>query len=340
MPATSATATSWSPRSATSATFRTAPRTFRPPSKKEPWARLGVNVEDEFQPLYVVDPDKKKKVDELKRELKSSTELILATDEDREGEAIAWHLLEVLKPKVPVKRMVFHEITREAIERALGETREIDDRLVDAQETRTDPRPALRLRGVARALEEGDATPLGRARPVGRDAPRGRARARADAVRRCHLLGHRRDVRARRVRGEARRGRRPAGGAGTRLRRGRPAQVGHPGARRGGGARARSCARRRLVRGALGRGEAVPAQPGGPVHDLDAATGGEPQAPVLVADDDARRPAAVRERIHHLHAHRLDDAVGVGADGRPQAGGEAVRAGVRPRGTAPATGAR
>ena len=104
--------------------------------KKEPWARLGVNVEDEFQPLYVVDPDKKKKVEELKRELKSATELLLATDEDREGEAIAWHLLEVLKPKVPVKRMVFHEITRDAIQRALGETREIDADLVDAQETR------------------------------------------------------------------------------------------------------------------------------------------------------------------------------------------------------------
>ena len=104
--------------------------------KKEPWSRLGVNVDDKFQPLYVVDPDKKKKVDELKRELKSATELLLATDEDREGEAIAWHLLEVLKPSVPVKRMVFHEITREAIERALGETRAIDERLVDAQETR------------------------------------------------------------------------------------------------------------------------------------------------------------------------------------------------------------
>ncbi len=188
-----------------------------------------------------------------------------------------------------------------------------------------DPRPALRLRGVARPLEEGDATALGRTRPVGRDAPRGGARARADAVRRCHLLGHRGDVRARCVRGEARRGRRPAGGAGTRLRRGRPTQVGHPGARRGCGARARNCARRRLVRGALGRGEAVPAQPRSPVHDVDAATGSEPQAPVLVADDDARRPAAVRERIHHLHAHRLDDVVGVGADGRAQAGGEAVR---------------
>jgi DNA topoisomerase I len=104
--------------------------------KKQPWARLGVNVEDDFQPLYVVDPDKRKKVDDLKRELKNASELLLATDEDREGEAIAWHLLEVLKPKVPVKRMVFHEITRDAIQRALGQTRDIDDRLVDAQETR------------------------------------------------------------------------------------------------------------------------------------------------------------------------------------------------------------
>jgi DNA topoisomerase-1 len=104
--------------------------------KKEPWARLGVNVDEGFEPLYVVDPDKKRKVDELKRELKNADELLLATDEDREGEAIAWHLLEVLKPKVPVRRMVFHEITRDAIQKALGETREIDERLVDAQETR------------------------------------------------------------------------------------------------------------------------------------------------------------------------------------------------------------
>ena len=104
--------------------------------KKEAWARLGVDVEHDFEPLYVVDPDKKKKVSELKKLLADADELLLATDEDREGEAIAWHLLEVLKPKVPVRRMVFHEITREAIERALGETREIDERLVDAQETR------------------------------------------------------------------------------------------------------------------------------------------------------------------------------------------------------------
>jgi DNA topoisomerase-1 len=104
--------------------------------KKEKWARLGVDVEHDFQPLYIVDPDKKKKVGELKKLLAGAAELLLATDEDREGEAIAWHLLEVLKPKVPVKRMVFHEITREAINRALEETRTIDERLVDAQETR------------------------------------------------------------------------------------------------------------------------------------------------------------------------------------------------------------
>jgi DNA topoisomerase-1 len=104
--------------------------------KKEKWARLGVNVEDEFRPLYIIDPDKKKRVSELKKLLKNADELLLATDEDREGEAIAWHLLEVLKPTVPVRRMVFHEITKDAINRALGETREIDDRLVDAQETR------------------------------------------------------------------------------------------------------------------------------------------------------------------------------------------------------------
>src|ERR1700704_6270067 len=104
--------------------------------KKEPWARLGVNVEHEFEPLSIVDPDKKKKVSELKKLLAGSDELLLATDEDREGEAIAWHLQQVLKPKVPVRRMVFHEITRDAIQRALGETRDVDQRLVDAQETR------------------------------------------------------------------------------------------------------------------------------------------------------------------------------------------------------------
>ncbi len=104
--------------------------------KGQPWARLGVDVERGFEPLYVVDSDKKKKVAELRKKLAGADELLLATDEDREGEAIAWHLLEVLKPKVPVRRMVFHEITRDAIERALEQPRDVDERLVDAQESR------------------------------------------------------------------------------------------------------------------------------------------------------------------------------------------------------------
>ncbi|WP_031939868.1 type I DNA topoisomerase [Prescottella defluvii] len=104
--------------------------------KGEPWARLGVNVDHDFEPLYVVSPEKKSKVTELKSLLKDADELYLATDPDREGEAIAWHLLETLKPKIPVRRMVFHEITEPAIRAAAEDTRDLDNDLVDAQETR------------------------------------------------------------------------------------------------------------------------------------------------------------------------------------------------------------
>ncbi|MGB3827494.1 MAG: type I DNA topoisomerase [Ornithinimicrobium sp.] len=112
------------------------PSELPPEMKKGPYGRFAINVDEGFDPYYVVDGDKKKKVAELKRALKNADELLLATDEDREGEAIAWHLLEVLKPKVPVKRMVFHEITKEAIQRAVNETRDVDIQMVDAQETR------------------------------------------------------------------------------------------------------------------------------------------------------------------------------------------------------------
>ena len=104
--------------------------------KKEKWAQIGVNTEADFEPLYIVPTDKKKVVKTLKDALKGADELILATDEDREGESISWHLLQVLKPKVPTKRMVFHEITKEAIQDALTNCRTIDDKLVHAQETR------------------------------------------------------------------------------------------------------------------------------------------------------------------------------------------------------------
>jgi DNA topoisomerase-1 len=112
------------------------PRELPQDMKKGPFGKFAVDVDNGFEPYYVVDADKKKKVAELKRMLKDASELYLATDEDREGEAIAWHLLEALKPRIPVKRMVFNEITREAIQRAVVNTRELDTRLVDAQETR------------------------------------------------------------------------------------------------------------------------------------------------------------------------------------------------------------
>ncbi|NJL70999.1 MAG: toprim domain-containing protein, partial [Candidatus Competibacteraceae bacterium] len=107
-----------------------------PAVKGEGWAKIGVNVGADFEPLYIVPKDKKKIVKELKEALKQADELVLATDEDREGESISWHLLQVLQPKIPIKRMVFHEITEEAIREALSNCRSVDERLVRAQETR------------------------------------------------------------------------------------------------------------------------------------------------------------------------------------------------------------
>ena len=104
--------------------------------KKEKWSRLGINVNKDFEPIYVIPSNKKKKVTELKKLVKEATDLLLATDEDREGESISWHLLNVLKPKIPVKRLVFHEITKKAINDSLSNARTIDDNLVKAQETR------------------------------------------------------------------------------------------------------------------------------------------------------------------------------------------------------------
>lgn len=104
--------------------------------KKEKWARFGVNIDSEFEPVYIIPPDKKKRVDALKKEMKKADTLLLATDEDREGESISWHLLEILKPTIPVKRIVFHEITPEAIQEALDNARDINLELVRAQESR------------------------------------------------------------------------------------------------------------------------------------------------------------------------------------------------------------
>ena len=133
--------------------------------KGEGWARLGVDVDNGFKPLYVVAPEKKSVVARLKSLLKGASEVYLATDEDREGESIAWHLTEVLSPRVPVKRMVFHEITAGAIaarRRGLARARPPPGRCPGGP---PHPRPALRLRGVPGLVEEGDAPPLGRPGP-------------------------------------------------------------------------------------------------------------------------------------------------------------------------------
>ncbi len=297
-----------------------------PKEMRAKYGTMGVAIDDDFEPYYIVDPDKKRIVTELRRKLKDADELLLATDEDREGEAIAWHLLEELKPKVPVRRMVFHEITREAIQRALGETREVDKRLVDAQETRRildrlygyEVSPVL-WKKVMQGLSAGRVQSVAVRLVVERERER-RAFVSASY---WDLEGR---LRSRLVRGAARRRRRQARGPGSRLRPGRNApDCGHGRARRAGGARPRRRARRCDLHRSLGRREAVHAPPGGAVHDLDAAAGGEPQAPLLGADDDAGRPAAVRQRLHHLHAHRLDDAVGVGAGRRAQTGRRALR---------------
>src|SRR5436305_4785576 len=107
-----------------------------PTDQKHLWKTHAIDVENDFEPVYVVNKDKKQQVTRLRNALKDADELLLATDEDREGEAIAWHLVEVLQPKVPVRRMVFHEITPSAIREAIEHPREIDSQLVDAQETR------------------------------------------------------------------------------------------------------------------------------------------------------------------------------------------------------------
>ncbi len=104
--------------------------------KGESWARLGVDTDNDFEPLYVISPDRRQQVTKLKALVKDADAVLLATDEDREGEAIAWHLVQTLDPKVPVHRMVFHEITPQAIAAAVASPREIDAGLVDAQETR------------------------------------------------------------------------------------------------------------------------------------------------------------------------------------------------------------
>ena len=311
--------------------------------RKQPWAKLAVDVDHDFKPYYVVHASKTKTIAELKKALKDADELLLATDEDREGEAISWHLLEVLRPKVPVQRMVFNEITPEAIREAVAHPRDLDMNLVEAQETR---RIVDRLYGfpVSQVLwmkiGQG-AKSAGRVQSVAVRLVVDRERERiafrsADywdivgvfapgLVRRQAHVGRRR-ARASRAATSTSRAR----------SRSRPSslldEARAPGPRRRpGGSR---------VHGALGRPEARPAAAEGAVHHVDAAAGGV-QPPALGRPaHDARGAVAVRERLHHLHAHRLGEPVGAGRQRGPQPGPRAVRRRVRARRARGATRAR
>ena len=260
-------------------------------------------------------PEKKKIISELKKQLADADELLLATDEDREGEAIAWHLVQVLKPKVPVRRMVFHEITKDAITRALERhaehRRAAGRRAGDAP----DPRPPLRLRGLARAVEEGHAAGSRRAACSrsrhASSCERERERMAFRSAEYWDLLATfdpgriRGSPRLRSTEPASRQGRDfvPTTGELARERR-RPA--------RRGAAPVRSRRPRRLdVRRPLRRRAAVPAQAGRAVPHCDAPAGGEPEAPLLRTDDHARRSAPLRSGLHHVHADRFDDTLRV-----------------------------
>ena len=293
-----------------------------PEAERKRFGALGVDVQKDFEPYYVVDPGKKKIIAELKKRLADADELLLATDEDREGEAIAWHLVQVLKPKVPVRRMVFHEITKDAITRALAETRSIDDRLVDAQETRRildrlygyEVSPVL-WKKVTRGLSAGRVQSVATRLVVDRERER-------MAVRRREYWDLLANLRPWRVRGSTRLGRRHTRrpGSGLRSRRRQAARERSSCTGRGGRAIARGRASMARRSGGHGRRAAVPASARSAVPDVDAPAGGEQQAPLLVSDDDARGAASVRVGLHHLHAHGLDDVVGVRARSSTHAG--------------------
>ena len=287
---------------------------------------LNIDVDNGFKPTYELTERGKTVIKELRAALKDASELYLATDEDREGEAISWHLLEYLKPKVPVKRMVFHEITKSAIDHAVNNPRSLDYGLVDAAETRRildrlygyEVSPVL-WRRVNRGLSAGPC-----AEPVG--STDRAARARAHRVRVGRLLGHRRRHRHRaelhRQAGHRQRhqGRHRQG---LRRSRRRVGQGGRP--RRGPRPRDRRRSRRRALHGPFGRGEAVPVVAEGTVHDLDAAAGGRSQAAHVVVAGDARRPGSVRAWLHHLHAYRQRRVVRRGDAGDSRRRDEPVR---------------
>ena len=307
--------------------------------KGEPWARLGVDTDHDFEPLYVVSPDRKQQVSKLKTLIKDADELYLATDEDREGEAIAWHLAQILAPKIPVRRMVFHEITPQAIARAVDNPREIDTDLVDAQETRRildrlygyEVSPVLWKKVLPR-LSAGRVQSVATRMVVERE----RARMKFHTAEYWDVEGTFALAGARQ-RGQN--GANPAAFTATlvtvddvRVATGRDfdsatgragtdvIHLDESGAR---GLAARLDGRDFQV----GRVEEKPyrRRPYPPFMTSTLQQEAGPQVPLVLPGRDAGRSAAVRERPHHLHAYRLHQPVADRAHRRPHPGPRAVR---------------
>ena len=299
--------------------------------KGESWARLGVDVDNGFEPVYVVSRDKKSHMTKLKGLLKDADELYLATDEDREGEAIAWHLLDELKPKVPVHRMVFHEITPQAISAAVENPREIDMDLVEAQEARRildrlygyEVSPVL-WRKVMSGLSAGRVQSVATRLVVDRERERIEFRVASywdlegtfDAGEKhdqrmfpaeLHSVD---DTRVARGSDFGQDGELVSTGSTGASERRAP----HQDPRRGAGRRA---ARHRL-RGALGRvASPTPASPTRRSAPRRCSRRPAASSAIGASAHDVGGPAALRERLHHLHAYRLHDAVGDGGRARP-----------------------
>ncbi len=292
-------------------------------------------MHDHFKPVYVISSDRKKIVAELKAALKQVDELYLATDEDREGEAIAWHLQEVLNPKVPVKRMVFHEITPAAIAKAVEETRDLDLRLVDAQEGR---RFLDRLVGYEvspvlwRAVDK--ARSAGRVQSVAIRLVCERERERMDftsatwfdVTANLDAQGSAFDATLESVDGSSLATGKNFDAAGVLDARAQ-VRVLAPGV----GHVDRRALARRDGHGDVGRLDPSHAAPPASVHDVVAADRGEPQTSLRPGTNDARGPATLRTGLDHLHAHRLDDPVGRGDPRGARDGGGDVRRRLRGR---------
>ncbi len=296
--------------------------------RQKPWGRMAVDTDGDFTPYYVVPADKKKQVAALKAAVKQASELLLATDPDREGESISWHLREILKPKIPVRRIVFHEITEEAIREAIADAHDLDENLVKAQESR---RILDRLYGytlspvlwkkVATGLSAGRVQSVAVRLIVEREEARRAFRSSRYWDLEARLSGDGRAFTATLVRvGD------------ERLATGKDFDSGHrgarerqcPPARRGGGARAGRRARAApAVGGDVGRSQARRRAAGPAVHHLHALAGSQPQARLLDRAHDAGGAAAVpgrrdrrrgNRRPHHLSPHGLDHAQRQGAE--------------------------